>query len=124
MANAHASPSHGEHEGYAHVSSLPMMAGVLAVLLALTIITVAVAYVDMGALNLPIALLIATVKATLVVLFFMHLWWDDLFNTVVFVAGLLFLIQFLTFTIMDVSRYQPDIKARQDVLEQRQKQAP
>ena len=46
---------------------------VFVVLLALTALTVLVASVDLGPLNTPVALLIAAGKATLVVLFFMHL---------------------------------------------------
>jgi len=46
---------------------------VFVVLLALTALTVLVASVDLGPLNTPVALVIAAGKATLVVLFFMHL---------------------------------------------------
>ena len=46
---------------------------VFLVLVALTALTVLIASVDLGPLNTPVALLIAAVKATLVVLFFMHL---------------------------------------------------
>jgi cytochrome c oxidase subunit IV len=46
---------------------------VFLVLLALTALTVLIASVDLGPLNTPVALLIAVGKATLVVLFFMHL---------------------------------------------------
>jgi cytochrome c oxidase subunit 4 len=42
-------------------------------LLALTAITVLVSYVDLGPLSTPLALLIAAIKATLVILYFMHL---------------------------------------------------
>ena len=38
----------------------------------LTVVTVAVSYVDVGPFNLAVALLVAVAKATLVVLFFMH----------------------------------------------------
>jgi len=46
---------------------------VFAALLALTIVTVLVSYVDLGLGNAAVALLIASVKASLVALFFMHL---------------------------------------------------
>lgn len=46
---------------------------VFAALLLLTVATVAVSYVDMGLWNAVVALLIASVKASLVALFFMHL---------------------------------------------------
>jgi len=41
-------------------------------LMVLTAITVAVAFVNLGSLNFPIAIAVAITKATLVVLFFMH----------------------------------------------------
>jgi len=41
--------------------------------LALTAVTVLVSYVDLGLMNVVVALLIASVKASLVALFFMHL---------------------------------------------------
>jgi cytochrome c oxidase subunit 4 len=46
---------------------------VFAGLLALTAVTVLVSYVDLGLMNVVVALLIASVKASLVALFFMHL---------------------------------------------------
>ncbi|MEW6719027.1 MAG: cytochrome C oxidase subunit IV family protein [Thermodesulfobacteriota bacterium] len=47
--------------------------GVYAALLALTVVTVLVSYVNLGIMNAVVALLIASVKASLVALFFMHL---------------------------------------------------
>jgi cytochrome c oxidase subunit 4 len=46
---------------------------VFAGLLALTVVTVLVSYVDLGLMNVVVALLIASAKASLVALFFMHL---------------------------------------------------
>ncbi len=46
---------------------------VFAALLLLTVVTVLVSYVDLGPGNVVVALLIASVKASLVALFFMHL---------------------------------------------------
>jgi cytochrome c oxidase subunit 4 len=46
---------------------------VFAALLLLTVVTVLVSYVDLGAGNVVVALLIASAKASLVALFFMHL---------------------------------------------------
>jgi cytochrome c oxidase subunit 4 len=47
--------------------------GVFAALLVLTVVTVLVSYVDLGLMNVVVALLIASAKASLVALFFMHL---------------------------------------------------
>jgi len=46
---------------------------VFAALLVLTVVTVLASYVDLGLLNVVVALLIASAKASLVALFFMHL---------------------------------------------------
>jgi len=46
---------------------------VFAALLLLTVVTVLVSYVDLGLWNVVVALLIASAKASLVALFFMHL---------------------------------------------------
>ncbi|HEX2720087.1 MAG TPA: cytochrome C oxidase subunit IV family protein [Candidatus Deferrimicrobium sp.] len=50
---------------------------VFVALLALTVVTVLVSYVDLGLWNAVVALLIASVKASLVALFFMHLKSED-----------------------------------------------
>jgi len=49
-----------------------MYYGIFAALMVLTVTTVAVAYVPLGAFNFPVAISIAITKATLVILFFMH----------------------------------------------------
>ena len=69
---------------------------VLISLLVLTVITVGVAQIDFGALNAFFAMLIATIKAGLVLLYFMHLKYDDkiyglIFGTAVFIVAILFL---------------------------------
>ena len=56
---------------------------VLLVLLVLTIITVGASYIDFGEGNVAIALFIATIKATVVALFFMHLRHDRPVNAII-----------------------------------------
>jgi cytochrome c oxidase subunit 4 len=63
-----------------------------AILLVFTGITVATGRMDLGAANIFIALAIATTKATLVVLFFMHLWDMGGVNRLVFVVSVLFAV--------------------------------
>jgi len=72
-------------------------------LLFLTILTVAAASFNFGSANVVIALAIATVKATLVALFFMHLVWDKPVNSIIAIAGFLFLGIFLMFDFLDVT---------------------
>jgi cytochrome c oxidase subunit IV len=66
-----------------------------ALLIAFTVLTVVTGKIDLGAANIFIAMLIATTKATLVVLFFMHLWDEGGVNRLVFVVSLLFLVVLL-----------------------------
>jgi len=63
---------------------------VWAALIVGTFLTVWTGYKDLGHWNLPIALVIATTKATLVVLFFMHMTETPTANRIVFVASLVF----------------------------------
>ena len=56
-----------------HGGSRRTYLGVYAALVLLTIVTVLVSYVDLGLMNVVVALLIASTKASLVALFFMHL---------------------------------------------------
>jgi cytochrome c oxidase subunit IV len=55
-----------------HIISSKMYYGIWLALMILTVVTAKVAFIDLGALNTVVALVIATFKATLVVLFFMH----------------------------------------------------
>ena len=55
-----------------HISSFSSSVAIWLALLAGTSITVAAAFIDLGPFNTIVALTIATIKATLVVLFFMH----------------------------------------------------
>jgi cytochrome c oxidase subunit 4 len=59
-------------------------------LLGFTCLTVWTGHLDLGAVNLPLALAIATVKATLVVLFFMHMTEAPAANRIVFVVSIVF----------------------------------
>ena len=96
---------HGEHVGHLVPVRYLVMAGLA--LLVLTVITVAVRFVDLGEANMPIAMGVAVVKATIVALVFMHLRWDRPFNLLVLVGSILFVLLMLAFTAMDVHQYQP-----------------
>ncbi len=102
-----------------HRVPLSLLAAVLLALLVLTLITVSVTLVpwlDLGRSgNLWIALGIATLKATLVALYFMHLRYERPFNAVVLVCALLFVMLFCSLVLMDTRIYQPDIQAYRDV---------
>ena len=93
---------HGELQmGHHHVSSSAMFFNVLVILLILTVVTVGASRVDFGAANMLIAMLIASVKASLVILFFMHVKWDTAINKIVFLSSFLFLSLLFVFTLAD-----------------------
>ena len=111
-----ASDAHGHGDGHdhglAHTTPLSLLIGVLAALLVLTILTVSVTSFDLGHQgNLVVAMVIATVKAILVVTFFMHLLWDKRFHLILFLTSVLFLILFLSMSITDRGEYDKDIDA-------------
>ena len=74
----------------------------LAALLVLTIITVFVASFDFGNVNVVVAIAIATVKASLVVLIFMHLRHDKPVNAIIALSGFMFLGLLLLFCLTDI----------------------
>jgi len=105
-ADTHTHDHHDDH-GLAHVATVKVLLATGSTLLVLTLVTVLATKIDFGAnINLAIAMVIAVTKATLVVLFFMHLRYDRLFHSVVFVSALLAASLFVGFTLMDTSQYQ------------------
>ena len=100
QANSTATPV-STHSSLGHVVPLWLLAAVFAALLLLTGLTVAAAQVDLGNLNLYLALGIAAVKASLVALFFMHLFWDRPFHSLIFIGCLLFVSLFIGVTLTD-----------------------
>ena len=101
---------HGIHPpAVGHVVPARLLGTVLALLLALTFATVAITWVDLGGLNLWLALGIAVLKASLVALFFMHLRWDRPFNAIVFIASLALVMLFVGIALMDSRQYRPEM---------------
>jgi cytochrome c oxidase subunit 4 len=87
--------------------------GALIVLTVVTVITATQPTFNFGAYpNLIIAMIIATVKAALVCLFFMHLLYDRKFNLLIFMGSLLFVLLFVSFSMMDTAQYQQAIQSR------------
>jgi len=106
MADQH-DDHHDDDHGISHVASIKVLIGTGGTLLLLTIVTVLATKIDFGAnINLAIAMAIAVLKASLVILFFMHLKYDKLFHSVVFVSAILAASLFVGFTLMDSSQYQ------------------
>jgi len=101
-------PGHG-HMG--HVSTPQSLLAVFGALLVLTVITVWVSRgpIDFGWISLFVALVVATIKAMLVMLFFMHLSHDKKFNMLLFFSAYGFLALFLFFALLDSGQYQRDV---------------
>jgi cytochrome c oxidase subunit 4 len=80
-----------------------MLLGTASALLVLTILTVAVPaiFTIPSPYNVIVAITIATLKATLVAMFFMNLYWDEKFNTMLLISGILFVGLLVVITLLD-----------------------
>ena len=104
-----------------HITPVRTYLAIGAALMVMTAVTVYASFIDFGALNITIALAIASVKALLVAFFFMHLFWDNKIYLIIFAASLLFLTIFLTLTMFDTSNRG---KIYQDTAKPIQSEAP
>ena len=84
-----------------HVVPKKVYFAIFAILLALTFTTVFMAFKDLGQLNIVVAIAIAVTKATLVVLYFMHVRYSDRLTWIVVIAGFAFLGILLVLTLAD-----------------------
>lgn len=110
--NQEANSGYGDLQmGHHHVSSITMFTTVLIALLFLTLLTVVVSRFDFGGANMLIAMAIASVKASLVMLFFMHLKYDTAANKIYFLSSFLFLSLLFIFTLSDRATRKMDHQA-------------
>ena len=84
-----------------HVVPQKIYLMVFATLLCLTLITVDVAFYNLGWLNLYVALGIATTKATIIVLYFMHVKFGPRLIWIFAIAGLFWLVILFSLTFGD-----------------------
>jgi cytochrome c oxidase subunit 4 len=90
--------NHAEHETH----SKAFYIGIGATLIGLTVVTALVAFVNLGPFNPVVALLIATIKATLVILFFMHVKGaSEKLTAGIVVSGFFFLLILLALSLAD-----------------------
>lgn len=87
---------------HVHVDSVATYTIVFLCLIAATVATTAVAFVDLGPFSVVVALAIAAGKMMLVALFFMHIRHSDKLTRLVIVGGLLWLGILIFFTLTDV----------------------
>ncbi|MBI2186800.1 MAG: cytochrome C oxidase subunit IV family protein [Acidobacteria bacterium] len=84
-----------------HISPKRVYYTIFGSLMVLTAITVAVAFINLGSLNFPIALGIAITKATLVILFFMHLKYSSRLTKLICGSAFFFLLVLFGLTLSD-----------------------
>lgn len=102
MAHKHGhqdAPLETESDRMHHVTSPGLYYVIFGMLIVLTAITVGVAYIDLGWLSTPVALLIACIKASMVILYFMHVRYSNHLTWVVIIGsfvwlGVLFVLTF------------------------------
>ena len=84
-----------------HVAPKSLYYTIFGSLMVLTVITIGVAFVNLGSFNFPVAIAIAITKATLVVLFFMHGIWSSRLVKLVIGGAVFFLFILLALTMTD-----------------------
>lgn len=84
-----------------HVVSPWSYIAVFVALIALTVLTIGLASVELGPWHTPVGLAIATVKASLVALFFMHVLYSGRLTWILFGAGLFWLLILIGLTMTD-----------------------
>lgn len=85
-----------------HIVSRKIYVAVFAALVVLTLVTTGAAFIDLGILNPVVALSIAVGKASLVVLYFMHVRYSPRLTWVFIGMGILWLTILIAFTLSDV----------------------
>ena len=99
------------HTSHVHIPKVSALVSVFLALIALTVITTLVSYVELGEFNIVIALLIAVFKASLVAWIFMGVRYTTQLTKLFVVAGLVWLSILLLITFSDYSsrgwQYQP-----------------
>ena len=85
-----------------HISTDKLLLGIGGALLFLTIVTVGVYYLALPhPYSIIVAMFVALIKASLVALFFMNLYWDAKFNGMMLITSVIFLALLVGFTLLD-----------------------
>jgi cytochrome c oxidase subunit IV len=100
-------PAAQEHEAGEHIVPIKTYAVVCGTLLVLTFLTYRIAFVDLGRLNVVVAIAIACIKASLVVLFFMHAKYAPRRTRLVILAGISWMLILLCLTLADFLTLPP-----------------
>jgi cytochrome c oxidase subunit 4 len=105
LAGEHLTGEHPEHvteHHTEHIVPIRIYVAVFLGLIVLTWVTSGVATLDLGRLNIFVALSIAIFKASLVLLFFMHLKWATRLTKMIVMSGIYWLILLLFIVMMDL----------------------
>ena len=102
--------SHDSEGHIGHVLPLSLLIKVFGCLVLLTILTVITGQASLDGADLAVAMIIATSKASLVCLFFMHLKYDRPFHGMIFLFSVMCVGLFLAFVALDAESYQEQIK--------------
>ena len=92
--------SKAEHEH--HLVPVSVYLAVFFTLIVLTVVTAWVATIDLGHFNFPVAITIALFKASLVVLYFMHVKYSDKLTKMIVWAAIFWLVLLLFITMTDL----------------------
>jgi cytochrome c oxidase subunit 4 len=105
MASAHGANQHGaNHAAHSenHIVPKRVYFFIFATLIALTWVTALVSRIDLGRWNIFVALAIAILKASLVILFFMHVKYSTRLTKFIVVCGFFWLSLLLFITMADL----------------------
>jgi len=108
---AHADTHAHDPNDFAHPMPLWVLFAVFGALTFLTIVTVAQANLDLGSADVIVVMTIASIKAVLVMLFFMHLAFDKPFHLIIFLSSFVFVALFIMFTLSDAQMNSPSFEA-------------
>ena len=101
MSDGHETSAEFDHDHEEHIVSPKIYAAILLALLVGTAVTVWASYVDLGVFNPIIAIAIACTKATLVVLYFMHVRYAPKLTKLAVFSGVFMFLTLVGMTLAD-----------------------
>lgn len=111
MTHTTTADTHDSSHDHVHALPLWLLFSTFAALIVLTLITVTASKLELGVAEIWVAMGIATVKAVLVGLYFMHLRYDKPFNGLLLLFSVVFAAIFVGLSLADSQAYQPELNA-------------
>jgi cytochrome c oxidase subunit IV len=106
----HAEHARDGHHGFSHPMAVWKLLAVFFALIVLTWLTVVQSTIDTGNMEVWLSLAIATVKAALVILFFMHMIHEKPFNAILFISSFIFVALFIGIVLNDAHNYKDSVE--------------